>query len=203
MGLSMRGTAPPSIQGLGDNGYYFHFGAGLATTRDSDGPGESVNFDEGHAIPVAFGRRFGANDGNAYAFDLELEGIWTDQDVSGSGTLQAVTDVTVLGLLVNGVGEVALNDRFGLYAGGGIGLAMLDAGTTSDAFNDFDDEDGPFLAWQAKAGLRLWASKSTAWNIGYRFLNIDDATIDDNIGSASFGLQTEQHILEIGVRFGL
>ena len=203
VGRPTASDEPPPNRGPGHDGLYLHLAAGLTTTRDSDGPGEEIDFDEGYAIPVAIGVRFGADDGNAFAFDIELEGIWTDQDASTSGALQAVTDLSVLGALVNGVGEFALSDRIALYAGGGIGLAELDAGTTTDALNDFDEEDGPFLAWQVKAGLRFWSSGSTAWDIGYRFLNIDDATIDDDLAGASFDLQTEQHVLELGLRFGL
>jgi opacity protein-like surface antigen len=189
---------------LGSGGLYLQLGAGLTTTTESDqSGGEEVDFDEGFAVPVALGTRFGAIDGNAVAFDLELEGFYTDQDADDEGVIQAVSDVTVLGALVNGVGEFALTDTLGLYAGGGIGAAGLDVGTESDAVNDFDEEDGPFLAWQLKAGLRLWATDDVSWNLGYRFLNIDDAEIDDDLGGASFELETQQHILELGLRFQL
>lgn len=187
----------------GGNGMYIQLGAGLTTTSEADGPGEEIDFDEGYAIPVAIGYRFGANDGNAVAFDLEFEGLWTDQDADDSGTLQAVTDVSVLAGLVNGLAEYAVSERFALYGGAGLGLAGMDVGTSSDALNDFDEEDGPFLAWQLKAGVRLWSTESTAWSLGYRFLNIDDAEIDDDIGGASFDLETEQHVVELGVRFSL
>lgn len=187
----------------GGDGMYLQLGAGLTTTHDANGPGEEIDFDEGYAIPVAIGCRFGASDGNPVAFDVEFEGLWTDQDADDSGTLQAVTDVSVLGGLVNGLAEFAVSDRLALYAGAGLGLAALDVGTTSDALNDFDEEDGPFLAWQLKAGVRLWTSERTAWSLGYRFLNIDDAEIDDDIGGASFDFETEQHVVELGLRFGL
>ena len=80
--------------------------------------------------------------------------------------------------------------------------ASTEEGAPSDSFNDFEDEDGPFLAWQARGGLQLWTSPSLAWNLGYRFLNIDAVEIDDDLGGAEFDLETSQHLLEIGASFG-
>jgi len=187
---------------LGTGGWYVQIGAGVMTVADSDGPSEDVEFDEGFAIPIAIGHRFGADDGNAFAFDLEFEAIYTDTDTD-EGVLEAVSDVTTIAGLLNGVGEFSFGNKLGAYLGAGIGVAALDIGTQSDAANDFDEEDGPFLAWQAKAGLRLWSSEDLAWGLGYRFLNVDDAEIDDDIGGADFDLQTQQHILELNLRFQL
>jgi hypothetical protein len=39
--------------------------------------------------------------------------------------------------------------------------------------------------------------------VGYRFLNIDDAEIDDGLGDSSFDLETEQHVLEVGLIIGI
>lgn len=185
------------------DGMYLQFGAGLVTTTDSDGPDEDIEFDEGWLASGAIGSRFGAADDNRFAFDLELEVLWSDQDADDSGTLQAVNDVTVLAGLINGLVDFELTRSFSLYAGAGIGAAGMDVGTTSDAVNDFDEEDGPFLAWQAKAGLRFYTRGSASFFLGYRFLNIDDAEIDDDVGGASFDLQTSQHVAEAGVRFQL
>lgn len=187
----------------GDNGLYFQGLFGLVTTSNSDGPDEEIDFDEGYQVAGAIGTRFGADDGNALAFDVELEVLWNDQDADNEGVLEAVSDVTVLAGLLNAIAEFALTERFALYLGAGIGAAGLDIGTESDALNDFDEDDGPFLAWDGKAGLRLWASDDVAWSVGYRYMNIDDAEIDDDVGGASFELQTEQHVIELAVRFQL
>lgn len=187
----------------GRGGLYLQIGGGLTTTIESDGPDEDLDFDEGFAIPVALGTRFGADDGNAAAFDVELEAIYTDQDADNQGVLEAVTDVTAIAGLVNGVGDFSVSEAISLYAGAGIGLAGLDIGTTSDSVNDFDEEDGPFLAWQLKGGLRFWATDNVSWSVGYRFLNIDDAEIDDDLGGADFDLETRQHVVELGLRFQL
>jgi opacity protein-like surface antigen len=188
---------------LGRDGLYIQLNGGVTTTTKSDGPDEEIDFDEGFEVAAAFGTRFDADDGDAMAFDVEVEAVYTDQDADNEGVLEAVTDVTMIGGFLNGLIDFALGDKFSFYGGAGIGLAMLDIGTNTDSVNDFDEEDGPFLAWQAKAGLRLWASQETAWSLGYRFLNVDDAEIDDDLGGAGFDLETQQHIVELSVRFQL
>lgn len=180
---------------------YVRLSGGLVTTRDSDGPDEDIEFDEGYLIGLALGHRFG-DDRDTLGFRLELEGLWNDQDAEDEGLLEAVSDVSVIGALLNGLLDFRLSESFGLYAGGGVGAAWMDIGTESDALNDFDDEDGPFLAWQARAGLEWWSSDRVAWNFGYRFMNIDDVEIDDDVGDESFDLETQQHTLELGVTFG-
>lgn len=181
---------------------YFRITGGLVTTEDSSGPDEDIEFDEGYLISVGLGHRLGANT-TGLGFALELDGIWTDQDASDSGTLQAVSDVSVLGALINGVVDFRLADQFTIYGAGGVGAAWMNVGTNSDSINDFeDDDDGPFLAWQLKAGIAWNFGASTALHLGYRFLNVDDAEIDDGIGDASFDLETQQHVLEVGLIFG-
>lgn len=181
---------------------YLRLTGGLVTTEESSGPDEEIDFDEGYLVSAGFGHRFGASE-TGFGFGLELDGVWTDQDADDDGPIQAVSDVSMLGALLNGMLDFRLAERFMLYGGAGLGAAWLDVGTESDALNDFDEEDGPFLAWQAKAGLAWNFGASTSLHFGYRFLNIDDAEIDDDLGSASFDLETQQHVLEAGFLFGL
>ncbi len=185
----------------GDN-WYLRGNFGTVTTDESDGADEDTEFDEGYLVALAFGRRVSHGE-DPLNFDLELELVWNDQDADDDPPIQALSDLTVLGLLFNGVLDWRLGDRFSLYGGAGLGAAGLDAGTESDALNSFDEEDGPFLAWQAKAGLLWRFTPRTAGQLGYRFLNIDDAEIDDDIGNASFDLETQQHALEVGLRWDL
>lgn len=182
-------------------GFYLRATGGLVTTENSDGPDEEIDFDEGYLLSLGLGHRFGAAE-SGLGFAVELDGVWTDQDADSDGALQAVRDVSAIGALVNGVVDFRFARVLSIYGAAGIGAAWLDIGTESDALNDFDDEDGPFLAWQAKAGLAWHFSDNVAFHVGYRFLNIDDAEIDDGIGDSSFDLETQQHVLEAGLLFG-
>lgn len=195
-------SAPPSAESKTEHKTYLRLTGGLVTTADSDGPEEDIEFDEGYLAAVALGRRIGASE-SGLGFALELEGVWTDQDAADQGPIQAVTDVSVLGALLNAVLDFKFADAFSIYGGAGIGPAWLDVGTESDSINDFDDEDGPFLAWQARVGAAFHFSESVAVHLGYRFLNIDDAQIDDDLGAASFELETQQHVLELGLLLGI
>ena len=203
--LEPLSTLEPALRDIVNDreSWFLQIGVGVVTTTDSDGPDEDIEFDEGFAVPLALGYRFGADDSNSLAFDLEFEALYTDQDADNKGFLEAVNDVTVVAGFIDGVGDLALGQNFSLYGGAGIGLAALDVGTESDSLNSFEEEDGPFLAWQGKAGFRWYATPSVSWSVGYRFVNIDDAEIDDDTGGASFDLETQQHALELGVRFWL
>ena len=180
---------------------YLRVTGGLITSQSSEGPDEEIDFDEGYLISLGFGSRLHTWD-SGVGFALELDGIWTDQDADDDGPIQSIEDVSVIGVFLDGIFDFRLADQLSLYAGAGIGAAWMDIGTESDALNDFDDEDGPFLAWQAKAGIAWRLGGETALTFGYRFLNIDDVEIDDDIGGASFDLETQQHGLEAGLVFG-
>jgi opacity protein-like surface antigen len=199
---SFASAMPVALQSESHGGSYLRLSGGFVTTTDSDGPDEDLGFDEGWLAGLAFGQRM-TSGGEPLNFSLELEGLYTHQDADNQGTIQALDDIAVLGVLINGLLDFRFTDQLALYAGAGAGVAWMDVKTNDDAAHDFEDEDGPFLAWQARAGLEWRTSSNMAINIGYRFLNIDDNQIDDGIGSSSFDLQTEQHTAEIGLRFGM
>lgn len=199
--------APVSLPSLADqyqastaatSGMFLRLTGGLVTTKSSNGPSEDIDFNEGWLVSLGVGQRIGQMV-NGPGFSLELEGVYDDQDADDKGVLQAVDEVRVLGLLLNGIVDWRIAERLMLYAGGGIGAAWLDVDTT----NNFEDSDGPFLAWQLKAGVAWRFATSTAFHFGYRFMNIDDNEIDNGIGGSSFDLQTEQHVLEAGLIFGI
>ena len=183
-------------------GRYVRLSAGYLTMEDSDGPDEDIDFDEGYLLALAVGQRMNSGEGR-FNFGLELEALWTDQDADDDGPIQAVRDVSVGGFFLNGTGDFPLGERLSVYLGAGIGGAWVDVGTESDAVNDFDSDEGPNLAWQARLGFQWAMSRDWAFNLGYRFINIDDTEIDDDIGNASFDLETAQHVAEIGVSFGI
>jgi opacity protein-like surface antigen len=192
-------TASPTSRG----DLYLRLSGGLVTTRDANGQGtEDVKFNEGYLLGVAIGKRASSGAGPVNV-DVELEGIWSQQDASNSGALQAVDDINVGALMINAMLEFEIAHPLSLYAGAGVGGAWMKVGTNSDGTNDFKAKDGPFFAWQARAGLQWQFTPGIAANVGYRFLNVADTRIDDNNGTNSFDLSTEQHVLELGIRFGI
>lgn len=184
-----------------ESGWSARLGGGLVTTSSDSGGGEEVDFDEAFMLAVAFGHHFGAGE-ERLGFDVELEGLWSDQDAETSGEVSGVRDYTAVGLLLNGVVDFRLVDRWFLYGGAGIGTSFVDIGSSGDEFHQFDSEDGPFLTWQGKAGVRWNMTDRLAWNLGYRFVNISDVEIQDSIGASNFELGIEQHVIELGISFG-
>jgi len=181
--------------------WYWSLGASFVTTRSSDGPSEEINFDDGWGLQVALGRRIHGDSEADLAFDFEVEGLYTDQEADSDGG--PLNDLNTAAIMLNGLGALPVGERAEFFFGGGLGLGWLDVGTRSDGLSSFDDEDGPFFAWQLRAGLRFDVAETTQLEVGYRFLNIDDAQVDDGIGDSDFDLKTEQHSLGVSVRFGV
>ncbi len=186
--------------------WYLGVHGGFTSTRTSNNEDVEVDFDEGYLLGIALGRRFGEHSTRAASWAGELELIWTDQDVERSGpgpiVLQGSSDVTVLALYLNGLFDFLFTERFGAYGGAGIGAAWVDVGGFVDDPLDFEDESGPHLTWQLKAGLQWLFAERAALRLGYRFLNVDDVELDENAGDASFDLETRQHVIELGLLFG-
>lgn len=182
--------------------WYVAIGGGLTSTEDSQGLSDDLSFDEGWAAHAAVGHRFGPIDAGRLGWALELEALYSDQDVDAEGATTASSDVSLLGGYVNALLEFPISDFVGIYAGGGLGAASINVGDFSDDLSDFSEDDGPYFSWQAKAGVRLWSQSGVSLSLGYRFVNVDDAELDDG-GGAEFDLETTQHMLELGLRFAL
>jgi opacity protein-like surface antigen len=194
--------APADDDHRANGGWYFGIGGGLTSTEDSQGLSDDLSFDEGWTANVALGHRFGPIDAGHLGWALEVEALYSDQDVDADGATTASSDVSLLGGHINALLEFPVSDFVGLYAGGGLGAASISVGDFSDDLSDFSEDDGPYFSWQAKAGVRLWSSSGVSLSLGYRFVNVDDAELDDG-GGAEFDLETTQHMLELGIRFAL
>jgi len=190
-------------EGLGtESPWYWSIGASLVTTQSADGPSEEIEFDEGWGLQLALGRRcFGATD-DGMMLDLEFEGLYTDQEGAGSALTNPIGDLNTAALLLNGIVVLQIAEETEVFIGGGLGLGWLDVGTQSESLSSFADEDGPFFAWQLRAGVRFDLGASTELELGYRLLNIDDADIEGSSGDLDFVLKTQQHSLGVSVRFG-
>ncbi len=172
------------------------------TTQAADGPSEEIDFDEGWGLQLALGRRYlGATD-DGMMLDLEFEGLYTDQESAGSSVMNPIGDLNTAAFLLNGLVALQIAEETEVFIGGGLGLGWLDIGTEGDSLSSFTEEDGPYFAWQLRAGVRFGLGASTELELGYRFLNIDEAEIDESIGELDFALETKQHSLGASVRFG-
>jgi opacity protein-like surface antigen len=183
-------------------GLYLRLNGGLITTRTADGPSEDIEFKDGYLVAAAIGQRMSSGD-QPLNFDLELEGVYTNQDSKDNGAIDPVGAVKTLGGFLNGELDFRVADRLSLYAAGGVGADWLDVDTHTSSAHNFHSDGGPHFAWQAKAGVMWHLTSATALTLGYRFMNIADDEVKDGLGGSSFSLQTEQHVIEVGLSFGL
>ena len=183
-------------------GTYLRVNGGLVTSMDSTGPDEDIDFDEGYLVSGAIGQRM-LSPRYPLNFDLEIEGLWSSLEARDEAPIVALDDVGLAGAFLNGTFDLRLGGRLSAYAGAGIGGAWMDLDTQRDALYDFVDEDGPFLAWQAKAGLSWRLSRRSALSVGYRYLAVEDIEIEEGVSGANFDLETEQHAIEFGFRWGI
>lgn len=99
---------------------------------------------------------------------------------------------------------VDVASRIRPYIGGGYGIveAKLDSEPVATITNGkYDDA---VRAWQGMVGLMYQENPDaiSEWNLGYRYLQADDITMDDGFGGKTI-LETEIHSVELGVRFRL
>ncbi len=156
-----------------------------AVTAEHDNPG----YDFGALVGYDFG-----------GFRLEAEASFREADVDNVeafvgglpsstatalrlGQYDAAGDVNALSFMLNGLLDFGDDDGLQGYAGGGVGVARVDAQASINATGPgvVDDSDTGF-AWQAIAGVR--APISDRWDAGlkYRFFNAPNVNLVDSIG---------------------
>ncbi len=188
-----------------DGGLYLQLGFGLTSAQDSGGPDSAndVEYDQGELYSLALGMHFGPAEPGRLGFDLELEAIYGEQEIEARGGIVDPSDTSFAALMVNGLLDFSLSEQFALYGGAGIGIAGLDVDSVDDGVNTFEDDDKALFAWQLKGGARLRMTSHTSLNLGYRWLQIDDATLSDSVNDVDFDLESGLHVLELGLRFTL
>ena len=170
----------------------------------------SIDHEYGYDIDGVVGYDFGA-------FRGEFEVAWKDANIDVA-TINAPSDLgfpnqparpyegadgntRVLSFMVNALFDFGGDDGFGAYAGGGVGIARVEA-SQYDLFKGFgptiaDDSDTGF-AWQLIAGVRANLSEYVDLDLKYRYFNGTSFDIIDEAGvplSADFA----SHSLLVGL----
>ena len=182
---------------------------------DIDTAEASIDQETGYDVDLLLGRDFGA-------FRLELEGAYKSSDIQevtstgagipfdgtpvfAVGTFDADGSVDVLSGMLNGLIDLGGNDGIGFYAGGGIGVARVNADYTlnNSTVGAFVDDDETNFAWQLIAGLRFPLSESVDLGLKYRYFNTDEVDLVDNIGrDATLDLETHSVLASLLLNFG-
>ena len=188
-----------------DGGVYFQLSAGLTSARDSGGPATApdLEYDNGELYGVALGLHFGTAEALRLGLDVELEVIYSEQDIEAGGGLTLPSTSSFAAAMVNALLEFSLTEQLSVYGGAGIGIAAFDIDDFEDGVNTFEQDENAQFAWQIKTGLRVRLSRHVSLSGGYRWLQIADDRLTDDVNDVSFDLETGLHTVELGLRFTL
>lgn len=109
--------------------------------------------------------------------------------------------------MVNTWRDMPINERLGVYAGGGIGAGGyaydVDGGVSVGGITDryFGRSQSSGFAWQVGAGLTYLLGERLTFDVGYRFYTLQptstdifatDGTITDRLGASSHGFSASE-----------
>ncbi len=158
---------------------------------------DEADLDAGWQASVAYGWE----DVFVPGFRLEVEGLYTSNDIDGTDA----TSVNTYGGFVNAYFDFPTETAFKPYIGVGVGYGE----TQVDIRDSEADEAG--MMYQAKAGVGYELSETTTLDVGYRYLNAtdaefdfdsadDDLTTDDDL-LLNGEVDTEIHAITVGMRW--
>lgn len=168
-------------------------GSGVKVDADLDS-GYVIGGALGYEIPVMGGLRF------------ELEGAYRSNDVNSvrinGSRNKADGDLSAWSVMFNVAKDMPLTDRLSLYAGGGIGVAGVDANFSYGAAR-VNGNDTVF-AWQVFAGVSYEVMNNFELYTEYRFFQAVDPELGRSAGSSSQRLDGgsyDNRGLLLGARF--
>lgn len=188
-GSAMSADYEPQAEPTVESGWYAGFFGGASWPRDMDFEGFKLDLDRGFTVGGVVGSHF---------FDYlraEVEASYArfdiDECIEGTGKC-AVTegDVSAFYLLGNLWFDFNLGS-FSPYLGGGIGAARVDVDTST-----FPDDNDWGFAFQAGAGVRFGLTDALQVDVGYRFKDVPDLSID------SLETDFQSHNAQIGLTLG-
>lgn len=179
--------------------YYLGLGGGYAQAIDTDltlnGSGLSeAGFEADGAAAAAFG--FESHDG----WRIEGELSWRRTSLDTLDGAAANGTVETWATMVNVFFRPNIRAAAGLYLGGGLGVARVEAAGIVTANGPLDGFDlAP--AWQLGAGFEFAMFRRTTLSIDYRYLVANRIDLIDDSGGA-VGLDSRTNSAMIGLRFG-
>ncbi len=137
---------------------------------------QSFDFDDDWMFDVGVGHAYDNG------FRTEAEVARRNNDISGTSS-----DVEATTFMINVLYDFNRGGRFQPYIGVGAGYAKVELG---------DDDDSNW-AWQATAGVGVPVNERLVFDLGYRFLSVDD--LDFNGVDAEY----EHQAVTVGLRYML
>jgi opacity protein-like surface antigen len=177
-------------------------GADFATLDKVPGNSTTVPNQSIFTAGGTLGMRFLRDDG---AVRLEFEGRGRDQVLKTADLVGSVTTSGTDGwsAMVNVWRDYQLFDRFGLYAGGGIGGGGYRSVISGTGLGEFVSANDPVsnFAWQAGGGVFYEISQRATLDLGYRFFSISESTASGEFFGTSFDYPTNFAASELLLTF--
>lgn len=139
--------------------------------KDPDVQVLEVESDNGWGIGAAVGMHF-----NQFRIEAEITHQINDIDALTFGPVVVGVpsgDIRGTSYMVNGYYEFPIAEGWGIYLGGGLGMATPDINIQS-----LDDNDTTF-AYKFGAGVSYTINSNMAVDLGYEYLNVGDVEIND------------------------
>ena len=183
LGLSMLAT-PSDAQ---SNRFYLQLDGGGSFFADNDAVGGGdLEYDPGYV----FGGRLGYSATDI--FRLELDVAYSDQELDEAGNLNTNVvdvDLSTLTVALGAYADFFRQEPFGLYGGGGIGVAFWEGSVEVGGIEVEQDEEDLMLF--GEAGVSINMTDHVLIVPHYRLLWIDDIGDDEQFA----------HWLRLGLRF--
>ncbi|WP_299594119.1 P44/Msp2 family outer membrane protein [uncultured Microbulbifer sp.] len=109
-------------------------------------------------------------------------------------------DFTADYLFINAFYDFDISWTLKPYIGAGIGNAWVDVEYNPSGVGIIDDDDSVF-AYQVMAGLNYWCSEQLSFFGGLRWRQTDDIEVRADLLPASFEIENESWLAEIGARW--
>lgn len=194
------------------SGPYIGIKGGLNTNDDVSAnvtptTGGTGDFDNGFNAGITAGYAFG--DWGYFSPRLEIEAGYLTNSLesiqafnAGGPTgapFAAAGDLTAFYGLANILFDVPLTERFGAFAGGGVGFGKISADNINvSGFTLIDDDDTAF-AWNLTAGLSYELTRNVTVEASYRFLQFHDVNLN-GVGPIVVNDDVDNHQVNIGLR---
>jgi opacity protein-like surface antigen len=174
--------------------------AGLFLPTDSrttfNNNSQDIEFNAGYSLSGVGGVEF--NNGLRLEGELTFKSADMDKFTS-SGSLNG--DASVLAALASGYFDFKNTSPFTPYLGGGLGIATVYVGRTTNSTGlVFNKDDDTVFAYQVGAGVGINAGTHLVFDLGYRYFGTSDPEFN-NGNNGTVKADFSSHNLLAGVRY--
>ncbi len=200
---------PPDLPSPSLNHYYAGLRGGAVFTNNTEFDLKLASVSTEYGAPGFYGSAMAGYDlsggrGNGWRLEAELAYLRSSVDthtVTGLGSLDGTGTRSALIGFANAYYDLAMTENARIFLGGGIGIANVglnDQGTapTGTVLNS----SATAFAWNLTSGVNLALSSNLDFELGYRYLRIENAGLTAVDGTSN-SVDSSDHIVFAGVRY--